>query len=284
MKKTPILLIASNKNQEEYLDEINEIRSDFDVILESEQDRFHESDYIVLMGGDGSLNHLVNGHELQLVTSKKIIYFPTGTANDFARSLNIEPTTPSSRKLESIICGDKVIEVPVCICNEKYFVNVMVAGAAALVTESGDTLLKKVMGKVTYFIGAIEQLLRTSSYKYTFTAGKQSKSVESAGFLISQGLFAGGGVRVSPSFSANFGETFDFVSLSSERIGEILSSAIELQKEEPDVEQLDLDFIQTTKVEIRSDQVIPAKLDGEEYQAKNFLLEKSSKSLKFLLH
>ena len=160
----------------------------------------------------------------------------------------------------------------------------MVAGAAALVTESGDTLLKKVMGKVTYFIGAIEQLLQTSSYRYSYRIKDFEKTVESAGFLVSQGLFAGGGVRVSPSYSANFGETFDFVSLKSHGVGEILNSIIELQKDEPETDDLDLDFVKTEKVIVQAEEPIPAKLDGETYEASEFILQKSTKVLKFILH
>ena len=284
MKKNIIILLASEKQKEQNQEFLSELNSNFDVATDLQKELWNKTEFLVLLGGDGSLNHLVNHFNLEVISKKKIIYFPTGTGNDFAKSLHVEPTLPSLRKLESIIQGEKVIEVPICKCNDKYFVNVMVAGAAALVTESGDTLLKKVMGKVTYFIGAIEQLLQTKSYKYSYSVEGFEKSVESAGFLVSQGLFAGGGIRVSPSYSANFGETFDFVSLKSDSVGEILSSTIELQKDEPNTDELELDFIKTQKVIIKGEQTIPTKLDGEVYEASEFTLEKSSKVLKFLLH
>lgn len=274
--KEKLALIASDAKKEEFKIELADLESEYEFAEDAEN--------ILLLGGDGSLNHLVNNFSLSELSKRKIIYFPTGSANDFARSLKIIPNAPTTAKIKSVLNQNKMITIPICKCNDRYFINVMCAGAAALVTESGDTLLKKVMGKVTYYLGAIEQILMTSIYKYKFKSDTITREVESPGFVVSQGLYAGGGVKVSPSYCANFGERFDFVSLSNEKLSSIISSTLELQKEEPNLDDLEIDFISTKKITVKSAKDIPAKLDGEEYSAKSFVIEKSSNTLQFYLH
>lgn len=274
--KHKITLIASESKKEEFSAVLQDIANKFDLI--------DNADIFLVLGGDGSLNYLINTYPLKNLSEKKIIYFPNGSANDFAKSLKITPQPPTVSKLDSILRNAQTISIPVCSCNNKYFINVMAVGAAALVTESGDTLLKQTMGKVTYYLGAIEQLLSTSTYKYKFKSNDIEREVESPGFVISQGLYAGGGVKVSPAYCANFGKTFDFISLASDKLGHMISSAMELQKDEPDTDDLEIDICATDKVYVESEQEIPAKLDGEEYSAKSFLIQKSDYSLKFYIH
>ncbi len=55
-------------------------------------------DYIVLCGGDGTLNRFVNDTE-NTNMGNEILYFPSGSGNDFARDLGQNPgETPSSIK------------------------------------------------------------------------------------------------------------------------------------------------------------------------------------------
>lgn len=284
MDNQKIILFASDAKKEELKDSIKDVESEFTLLDGSQTKNFDLTNKILLLGGDGSLNYLINSLDSKVLSRLEVIYFPTGSANDFAKSLKITPNLPTAKKITSLLNNNKLITIPLGECNDRKFINVMCAGAAALVTESGDTLLKKVMGKVTYYIGAIEQLLSNTSYRFEYRTENQREKVESPGFVVSQGLFAGGGIKVTPSYSANFGATFDFLSLRSEKLGTVISSAIELQKENPKLEDLELDIIKTNQVEINSSSLIPAKLDGEEYSSKRFLIKKSPTSLMFHIH
>lgn len=272
-----ISLCASDIQKDKHAEFIRDLHKNFDLVsCDSQSDA-----PIILLGGDGSLNFLLN----QTTASKqKIIYFPTGTANDFARSLKLPTTLPHISKVESIIRQDLRISIPVMSCNDRKFINVASVGAPARVTQSGSDMLKKVMGKISYYIAGIEELFNPNGFELTYQIDNSAEAtITSRGFLVSQGLYAGGGVKVSTSYTPNFGEFFNFVTLDSIDLTTSLSSILELQKEicEPSPETIS-SFGRTLK--ITSSEQIPAKLDGEEFEAKEFTFKKESRFIDFYLH
>ena len=64
-----------------------------------------EYDMILCSGGDGTLNEVISGI-MQSEHKLPIAYIPSGTTNDFARSLNI-PDDPD-KALSAILSGQKV--------------------------------------------------------------------------------------------------------------------------------------------------------------------------------
>ena len=54
-------------------------------ILADEEGKF---DFVVCCGGDGTLNHAINGL-MRLEEKPQLIYLPTGSTNDFAISLGL---------------------------------------------------------------------------------------------------------------------------------------------------------------------------------------------------
>lgn len=110
----------------------------------------HGSEYnvIVCMGGDGTLNEVINGiikggHDVPLG------YIPTGSTNDFARSINISKDPKTA--VNDIIKGHSV-KIDIGKYRDRYFSYVASFGAFTRTSYTTPQLLKNVFGRLSYFI------------------------------------------------------------------------------------------------------------------------------------
>ena len=109
-------------------------------------------DYLVVVGGDGTLNRFVNDTD-GLEISQEILYFPTGTGNDFAKDIgmgeNPRPITEYLKKLPSVEVNGKHYR----------FINGVGFGIDGYCCQVGDEL-RKIPGKKVNYTGiAIKGLL-----------------------------------------------------------------------------------------------------------------------------
>ena len=109
-------------------------------------------DYLVVVGGDGTLNRFVNDTD-GLEISQEILYFPTGTGNDFAKDIgmgeNPRPITEYLKNLPSVEVNGKHYR----------FINGVGFGIDGYCCQVGDEL-RKIPGKKVNYTGiAIKGLL-----------------------------------------------------------------------------------------------------------------------------
>lgn len=111
-----------------------------------------KEDYLVIVGGDGTLNRFVNDTD-GLEIAHEILYFPTGTGNDFAKDMgmgeNPRPITEYLKDLPSVEIKGKRYR----------FINGVGFGIDGYCCEVGDEL-RKIPGKKVNYTGiAIKGLL-----------------------------------------------------------------------------------------------------------------------------
>ena len=84
--KEEIFLLASKEKQDEFSNFIQDLKAHYQVKSFAEIQRNKST--VIVLGGDGTLNYLANlvGDDLEGIF---VIYFPAGTANDFAKSIKI---------------------------------------------------------------------------------------------------------------------------------------------------------------------------------------------------
>ncbi|MGL5752884.1 MAG: YegS/Rv2252/BmrU family lipid kinase [Paraclostridium sp.] len=144
-------------------------------------------EYILIAGGDGSVDRVVN-HMKKNNIDLPIAILPTGTANDFANVLNIPLDIDNA--IEKIIHSQpKYIDLG--MVNEDYFVNIASTGMFTDVSQRVDTNLKNSIGRVSYIIKGIEDALHLRQFNITV----KSKELEYDGgmylILILNGRTAG---------------------------------------------------------------------------------------------
>jgi len=148
-----------------------------------------EYEGIIVAGGDGTINRLVN------VVIKNDIdipigIIPAGTSNDFAKHLQmpIDFTTC----VEKILAGNvQLIDVGI-VNDERYFVNICSAGLFTNAPQRADKNLKKLIGNASYIVSAANQALKFKPFKAIVEMNGKKIEKNLNLFLIFNGSSVGG--------------------------------------------------------------------------------------------
>ncbi len=147
-------------------------------------------DFIVLAGGDGTVNHGVN----VLLKNKidiPIGLIPSGTANDFARCLNISKDV---NKCVDIIIKGNVKKVDVgLVNNNQYFLSTFGGGMFAGVSFDPSIIeLKKKFGPFAYYLKGLTEMMNVRSFPLKIKTEKETIEEDAVLFLILNGQHGGG--------------------------------------------------------------------------------------------
>ena len=112
-------------------------------------------DHILISGGDGTVDLIVNVMK-QLDINIPIGILPSGTANDFAKAVNL---SFDIRNCIYKIINSKPKKIDIGKINDKYFINVASAGMFTDVSQKINPELKNSIGKVSYYLKGIEEAL-----------------------------------------------------------------------------------------------------------------------------
>lgn len=167
----------------------------------------NEEHTIVALGGDGTVNEVVNG--IVHFDNVTLGYIPIGSSNDFARGLEL-PTNPIEA-LNTILTCPHLHPMNVgelCYKNKlrRFAVSAGVGFDADICHEVVVSRVKKFLnklklGKLTYVCVALHRLIVTSPCKYVITMDNNKKiSYEKAYFAaIMNNRFEGGGAKFAPN-------------------------------------------------------------------------------------
>jgi lipid kinase YegS len=233
---------------------------------------------IVVAGGDGSINEVVNAlAKLPKDKRPQLSILPLGTANDFAVACDI-PHFPLEALRLSI--EGKASKVDIVRANDRYFINVATGGVGTKITAQTPPELKNFLGGGAYTISA---LLKALSFEHS--RGKLiSQHHELEGSFIAaavcNGRQAGGGQVISPNAYINDG---------------IMDIVVILEFNLADVPQVLKEFLDPSingefvkRFEAQSIESIPenertVNLDGEPYLARNIDFKILPKELELVL-
>lgn len=160
-----------------------------------------EEDKVVIAGGDGTLNYLVNHVPEEMIKSRKIGYFPAGTGNDFATEMGIQP----GQLMEDV--GKYLVNLPtVTVKGQTYkFINGVGYGIDGYCCEKGDELRETSDKPINYAGIAIKGILfyfKPRSAKVTID-GETSEYANCWLAPVMNGKYYGGGMIPTPSQDRN---------------------------------------------------------------------------------
>lgn len=111
-------------------------------------------DYLVAVGGDGTVNEVVTG--LQLASKKiPLAIYTAGTVNDFAYSVNM-PQLPAD--FARMLLEPSFLKVDCGKVADCYFLNVLAGGVMTNVPYSVPSQLKTDLGPAAYWLSAIKEM------------------------------------------------------------------------------------------------------------------------------
>jgi diacylglycerol kinase (ATP) len=147
---------------------------------------------IVSVGGDGTLNEIVNGIAGSEVALGVI---PGGSGNDFLRTIDVH------REIEEVISG--VIDgearlVDLGRCNGRYFINVGSAGFDAEVAYGTQQVRRLFSGTTAYIVAALKTIFTYSGTQMRINVDDKIIEEKTLLIAIANGRYYGGGILPAP--------------------------------------------------------------------------------------
>lgn len=220
-----------------------------------------EYDFVVAVGGDGTLNEVING----IIIGKSgipVAVISAGTVNDFANYLKL-PQMP--KEFCEMIKDFKLKKVDAGRVNNKYFINVVAAGLLSDIGFKVDKDKKAVLGKLAYYLeGAIDlpkQFSKTMNLRFI----TEEKTIEQEIFLfmVTNSQSVGGFREMAPLASTSDG-MLDVVIIRKMDIFQVTPLLIALVQGDH-VNHPSVEYFQTKKLTIENmdGQEINVDYDGE---------------------
>lgn len=275
-----LFIINPSSGRQNFLDKIKEITGDLimnqicntlDVFYTEKQDdalnkaaglQPGEYDFVVAVGGDGTLNEVING----IIIGKSeipVAVISAGTVNDFANYLKLPQT---SKEFCEMIQGYQLKRVDAGRVNEKYFINVVAAGLLSDIGFKVAKDKKAVIGKLAYYLeGAIDlpkQFNRTM--KLHFESEEKTLEEEILLFMVTNSQSVGGFREIAPLASTSDG-VFDVVIIKKMDIFQVLPLLISILQGDH-VNHPSVEYFQTSRLKIENmdEETINVDYDGEQ--------------------
>ncbi|MDR0885784.1 MAG: YegS/Rv2252/BmrU family lipid kinase [Clostridiales Family XIII bacterium] len=160
-----------------------------------------EYEKIVVAGGDGTINTLVNAllkYDLHI----PIAVFPTGTANDFAFHFDL----PSDiDQMIAVALSDNYETCDVGLAGDKPFINVLAMGMLVDVSQKTDPLVKNTLGVLAYYLRGAAEIPNLKPIPIKVTTDEEVIETDMFAMLIMNGRSAGGFNKLAPDASINDG-------------------------------------------------------------------------------
>ncbi len=150
-------------------------------------------DLLLIAGGDGTINEVLNG-----INNKKIIIgiIPIGTANVLANELGI---SKNPNHLITTLMQGKIEQLSIGNVNNKKFIQMAGLGFDAHVVRDVNKSLKNKVGKLAYIYESVKEIIRHKKIKYEVIVGK--KKYQASSIIIANGHYYGGRFICAPEAS-----------------------------------------------------------------------------------
>jgi diacylglycerol kinase (ATP) len=257
-------------------------------------------DIVVAVGGDGTINEVVNGlmgnnlsrlqhnlpqifgaslnlsiHECPLLFKPALACIPVGTGCDFVKSLHIPNNIKSALKIiqtgNAIDCDVGLIEFPKkhsvqSYSDLRYFINIAGCGA------NGETVKrinesKRFFGRRgSFLVAAIQTVLKNRNFPVQISYdGEESIPIDLRVLFVCNGQFCGGGMQISRTASLSSGK---FRVIQIKKMNKLKSILLLNRLYSGDYSGLEGDIIErevhSIKITTQDKFIIPAESDGEQ--------------------
>ena len=214
---------------------------------------------LILGGGDGSVSSVVDFLAHRHIT---LGLLPLGTANDFARTLDIPSDVLAAC---DTIANGKVVDVDLGLAGDNFFVNVASVGLGVGATEALTPWAKKNIGALAYPVAAVRAFLSHEPFsaRLVFPEGDH-KTVEHERLLqvaVGNGRFYGGGMVVAPNSGID-DRTLDVYAIELGRHRDLIGVARYL-KSGDFIRNESVSQYRTTRVRLETDPEMLVNIDGE---------------------
>ena len=212
-------------------------------------------DAVVALGGDGTVNEVVNGlsgHDVPLGI------IPLGTANDFARQAGIPLDADHAM---DIILRRNPVRIDTAEVNGRRYLNASVGGVGAEATAETPTEAKEALGFLAYAITGVRKLAGLTPREMRFRGPGVELNVPCLVFAVGNTRATGAGTQITPRACVTDG-LFDVCVVEAMGRSEFVSLGLRLRKGEHLGEE-GVHYFQLPSLTVDADDVITVNVDGE---------------------
>ena len=221
------------------------------------------SDYVVAVGGDGTVNEVAAG---VVNSSATLAVMSEGSGNDFARLVNapskiehvIELFLSSERK--KFDAGKAVITYDDGRKSERYFFNSLGAGFDAAVAQHVEQITW-LRGIPLYTTALVQTLTGYHPHRFTVTSHEYSRQEEYFLVCVGNGKWEGGGFKLTPDGVPDDGK-FQICCVRGKSVLEVLP-ILPSTMTGAHTKKKNVDVFDTKSISIECDQPFPVHGDGE---------------------
>jgi diacylglycerol kinase (ATP) len=222
-------------------------------------------DVVVAVGGDGTVNEVVNGlvAEDVAVGDAALGVVAAGSGADFARTFELPKHTDDVRP--GAFTARRPIDVGKIVCDgptgrvTRYFVNVAEAGLGAAVVGRAERLPRR-LGRSRYLIAFWPTLARFSPCTIRVSSSGASIDQAAHNVVVANGRYFGGGMLISPHSDPSDGELDVQVSIGPKRQAFTLIPKIYRGSHLPDARILQMAGV---SISVDADRPLTVEADGE---------------------
>ena len=209
---------------------------------------------VVAVGGDGTLNEVVNGLGQSGCT---LGLLPVGSGNDFARAVSLE--TKLDVALNKLLRG-RIRAVDLGKVNERYFHNGVGVGFDAHVVHT-SLKVKRLRGNAIYLYSVLRTLFKYRPVSLAMQFNNQTHTNDYFMVTVGNGMSLGGGFLLTPDAQIDDG-LFDLCLIQNMPMPSVLRNLLKVysgkHKEDPRVE-----IVRTENLKIQSQEPFAVHVDGE---------------------
>ena len=218
-------------------------------------DQGRSCDFVVIGGGDGTLNGAVGG---LLKLGRPFGILPLGTANDLARTLQL-PEDPI--ECARIIVAGVTRKIDLGCANDKYFFNVASLGISSDVARLLDRDMKARYGVFGYAVTLWRAAARRRVIRATLVCDGRSSTVRVIQISIGNGLYYGGGMAIAADASIDDG-MLDVLLVAPQSLWELIKRLPMLRWGRHDLNRT-VRHLRCREVRLEMRVSLPVNTDGE---------------------
>jgi YegS/Rv2252/BmrU family lipid kinase len=220
---------------------------------------------VVAVGGDGTLNEVVNGiagRDVELAT------IPLGTGMDFVRTYAI-PTgfddavrTALNGTVRTVDAGRVRFRTWSGDDAERWFANVGSVGMSGAVAQRANGMSKALGGKATFFYALTRVFLEWENTEVSVTLDDGERRGRMHDVVVANGVWHGGGMKLAPDALPDDG-LFDVVLIGDVSKVDFLTTAPKIYKGRH-VTHPKVEVLRSKRVEVTAADRLPIEVEGEQ--------------------
>lgn len=224
------------------------------------------ANYVIAIGGDGTINEVTNGILTSKVEKKPILgILPCGTGDDFIKSHQVKPLIESFQNLKS----EEIDVLKIDFTNKngqkntRYSLNIGDIGVSALTVKIVNGSKKRLGSALTFFVGALKAFITYKHNTIRVTGDNFKYEGKITTVVFANGKYFGGGMCIAPNAILNDG-VFDVTLVGNIKTFTFLRYSLKLRKEQ-ELKHPQVFYYQTKnlKIENLTLQKSPIEADGE---------------------